>query len=110
MVRERDKAKELGGSSEWTQESGPIQRQNKYVNVNDWNLEAGISWVKTFVTSKSCRMEAATALLLQGGEQEFMRITSTAMKIIQNVLCEPGEEKYRRVRAASKVCRTTYER
>ena len=35
MVRERDKAKELGGSSEWTQESGPIQRQNKYVNVND---------------------------------------------------------------------------
>lgn len=54
-------------------------------------------------------MEAATALLLQGGEQEFMRITSTAMKIIQNVLCEPGEEKYRRVRAASKVCRTMYE-
>ena len=60
------------------------------------------------MTLKSCKMEAATALLLQGGEQEFMRITSTAMKIIQNVLCETGEEKYRRVRAASKVRRTIY--
>jgi len=48
-------------------------------------------------------METATALLLEGGEQEFLRITSTAMKIIQNVLCEPTEEKYRRVRFASKV-------
>jgi len=47
-------------------------------------------------------METATALLLEGGEQEFLRITSTAMKIIQNVLCEPTEEKYRRVRFASK--------
>jgi len=53
-------------------------------------------------------METATALLLEGGEQEFLRITSTAMKIIQNVLCEPTEEKYRRVRFASKVHILTY--
>ena len=52
-------------------------------------------------------METATALLLDGGEQEFLRITSTAMKIVQNVLCEPAEEKYRRVRAASKVHHVT---
>lgn len=44
-------------------------------------------------------------LILQRGEQEFLRVSRMALKIIQNVLSDPGVEKYRRVRTASKVGR-----
>ena len=48
-------------------------------------------------------MEAAIASLQAGEEQEFLRNSGTALKILQNILNEPSEDKYRRVRSASKV-------
>ena len=48
-------------------------------------------------------MDAALTSLQQSGDREFLRLTHTALKIIQNVLSEPHEEKYRRLRIASKV-------
>ena len=48
-------------------------------------------------------MEAAIASLQAGEEQEFLRDSGTALKVLQNILNEPGEDKYRRVRSASKV-------
>ena len=36
-------------------------------------------------------------------EKEFLRLTRTALRLVQNVLNEPAQEKYRKIRAASKV-------
>lgn len=46
---------------------------------------------------------AITPLKEKSEEQEFLRITATALKIIQNIQNEPIEEKYRRLRATSAV-------
>ena len=48
-------------------------------------------------------MEAALCVLKEAGEREFLRSTRTALRIVQNAA--GGEEKYLRVRAASKVNR-----
>lgn len=48
-------------------------------------------------------MEAAIAALKGTDEQEFLRTSATALKIIQNILNKPSEEKYRSVRSASQV-------
>ena len=48
-------------------------------------------------------MDVAMGSLLRGGEQEFLRTTRTALKILQNILSDPSEEKYRMLRIASKV-------
>lgn len=45
-------------------------------------------------------MEAALCVLKEAGEREFLRSTRTALRIVQNAA--GGEEKYLRVRAASK--------
>lgn len=53
-------------------------------------------------------METAIATLKEGHEeQEFLRITATAMKIIQNIQNEPIEDKYRRLRDSSVVRTST---
>ncbi len=48
-------------------------------------------------------MEAAISVLRSCGQEEFLRSTRTAAMIVQNVLSDPREAKYRRIRAASKV-------
>ena len=48
-------------------------------------------------------MDEAIAKLKLQGDQAFLRLTKTALTIIQNILNDPGQEKYRRIRAASKV-------
>ena len=48
-------------------------------------------------------MEAAIDMLQKGGVEEFMQISSTALKVIQNVLTYPMEDKYRRIRTTCKV-------
>lgn len=47
-------------------------------------------------------MEAALANLSAQGPQELLRVTRTALKIAQNILLEE-DEKFRRIRTASKV-------
>lgn len=47
-------------------------------------------------------MEAAIDMLQKGGVEEFMQISSTALKVIQNVLTYPMEDKYRRIRTTCK--------
>lgn len=48
-------------------------------------------------------MDAALEKLRELGDKEFLFLTRTALRIIQNILSEPEQEKYRRVRSASKV-------
>lgn len=48
-------------------------------------------------------MEAAVAALEGAEEHDFLRVTATALKIIQNIHNEPSEEKYRRIRSTSAV-------
>lgn len=47
-------------------------------------------------------MEAALASLSARGPQELLRVTRTALKIVQDILSEE-EEKLRKIRTASKV-------
>ncbi len=37
------------------------------------------------------------------GDQEFLRLTRTALRLVQNLLNDPAQEKYKKIRAASKV-------
>lgn len=54
-------------------------------------------------------METAIAALKEKHEeQEFLRITATAVKIIQNIQNEPIEDKYRRLRDSSVVRTSIY--
>ncbi len=39
------------------------------------------------------------------GDQEFIKLTKTVLRIVQNVLNEPENDKFRRVRSDSKVSR-----
>lgn len=50
-------------------------------------------------------MEAALASLRSSSvdEHEFLRLTKTALKIVQNLLNEPDNAKFREVRCGSKV-------
>ena len=47
--------------------------------------------------------EALSSLRSSVDEKEFLRLTRTALRLVQNVLNEPAQEKYRKIRAASKV-------
>ena len=52
-------------------------------------------------------MEQSLEVLWEGREErEFLRVTSTALKIIQNIQNEPSEEKYRRLRTTAAVSRS----
>ena len=53
-------------------------------------------------------MEEALEALLASceGEREFLRVTSTALKIVQNIQNEPCEEKLRRLRQSAPVSAT----
>ena len=55
------------------------------------------------LSRNSDAMEAAISRLQAAGEQEFLRTSATALRIIQNILSQPGEEKFWRVRKASRV-------
>ena len=50
-------------------------------------------------------MEEALAGLLARceGDREFLRVTSTAFKVVQNIQNEPSEEKFRRLRRTAPV-------
>ena len=48
-------------------------------------------------------MDDALATLASYEEQDFLRVTATALKILQNIQNEPSEEKYRRLRKDSAV-------
>ena len=48
-------------------------------------------------------MDDALATLASYEEQDFLRVTVTALKILQNIQNEPSEEKYRRLREDSPV-------
>ena len=37
------------------------------------------------------------------GDQEFLRLTRTALRLVQNLLNDSAQEKYKKIRAASKV-------
>ena len=50
-------------------------------------------------------MEAALSALAERDQQVLLRVTRTALKIAQNLLSDPDEAKYKRVRTASKVGR-----
>lgn len=39
------------------------------------------------------------------GDQEFLRLSRTALMLVQNLLNDPAQEKYKKIRAASKVCK-----
>jgi hypothetical protein len=40
------------------------------------------------------------------GDQEFLRLTRTALRLVQNILNDSAEEsKHKKIRAASKVCK-----
>ena len=39
------------------------------------------------------------------GDQEFLRLTRTALKLVQNILTDSAQEKHKKIRAASKVCK-----
>lgn len=54
------------------------------------------------------RMEESLAALLASCEEsEFLRVTSTALKIIQNIQNEPSEERFRRIRRTAPVSPTS---
>ena len=44
------------------------------------------------------------------GDQEFLRLSRTALRLVQNLLNDPAQEKYKKIRAASKVCEFIYRR
>ena len=44
-------------------------------------------------------MEAAVTALRAAEDQDFLRTTTAALKVVQNILNEPSEEKYRRLRS-----------
>ena len=48
-------------------------------------------------------MDDALATLASYEEQDFLRVTAAALKILQNIQNEPSEEKYRRLRRESAV-------
>ena len=48
--------------------------------------------------------EALNLLKATVDDQEFIRLTKTVMRIIQNILNDPESTKFRTVRAACKVC------
>ena len=47
--------------------------------------------------------EALAALLASCEQREFLRVTSTALKVVQNVQNEPSEERFRRIRRSAPV-------
>ena len=47
--------------------------------------------------------EPLAALLASCEEREFLRVTSTALKIVQNIQNGAGEEKFRRLRRTAPV-------
>jgi hypothetical protein len=49
-------------------------------------------------------MDDALATLASYEEQDFLRVTAAALKILQNIQNEPSEEKYRRLRRESAFC------
>lgn len=51
--------------------------------------------------------ESLAALLASCEESEFLRVTSTALKIIQNIQNEPSEERFRRIRRTAPVSPTS---
>ena len=56
-------------------------------------------------TRHSELMEAVLESLRSSvGDQEFLRLTRSALRLIQNILNDPAHEKYKKIRAASKVC------
>ena len=58
----------------------------------------------TFALLSFNSMEDILRSLRAGVEdKEFLRLTRTALKLVQNVLNDPSHEKYRRIRATSKV-------
>ncbi len=48
-------------------------------------------------------MEEGLSVLRKQGDQIFLRLTKTALTLVQNILNDPGQSKYRRIRAASQV-------
>ena len=44
-------------------------------------------------------MEAAVTALRAAEDQDFLRTTTAALKVVQNILNEASEEKYRRLRS-----------
>lgn len=50
-------------------------------------------------------LDVAIGLLRQQGDREFLSVTNTAMKVLQNILCSPDEPKYRSISSRCKVRR-----
>ena len=48
-------------------------------------------------------MEEGLSVLRKQGDQIFLRLTKTALTLVQNILNDPGQSKYRRIRAVSQV-------
>lgn len=68
------------------------------------NLFVYIYMYQVYVRSTVVSMEDILKSLRAGVEdKEFLRLTRTALKLVQNVLNDPSHEKYRRIRASSKV-------
>lgn len=52
--------------------------------------------------------ESLSSLKSSVNEQEFLKLTRTALRIIQNILNAPDKAKFRTVRAGSKVLQANY--
>lgn len=62
-----------------------------------------ITLYKVYVRSAISMEDVLKSLRAGVEDKEFLRLTRTALKLVQNVLNDPGHEKYRRIRASSKV-------